>query len=198
MPGPPSVVAFTDTYLPTVNGVTYTVKAWRDRWRDRDGRMDVVYPGGDGHEPTDGEHPVRSVRFPYYDGFRLGLPRTPGSVDRGAVDVVHAHTPFGLGLAGLRLAGRLDRPIVANYHTPIGEYADYLADTELVERAIAAATGRYERWFFGRVDAVVAPSGRSDSTPRSRWCPTGSTSTGSSRSIRPRSASATGSRPTGR
>ena len=158
MPGPPSVVAFTDTYLPTVNGVTYTVKAWRDRWRDRDGRMDVVYPGGDGHEPTDGEHPVRSVRFPYYDGFRLGLPRTPGSVDRGAVDVVHAHTPFGLGLAGLRLAGRLDRPIVANYHTPIGEYADYLADTELVERAIAAATGRYERWFFGRVDAVVAPS----------------------------------------
>ena len=44
-----SVAVFTDTYLPTVNGVTYTVKAWRDCWADRGGRMDVVYPRTDGY-----------------------------------------------------------------------------------------------------------------------------------------------------
>jgi glycosyltransferase involved in cell wall biosynthesis len=155
---PESVVAFTDTYLPTVNGVTYTVQSWRDAWVGRGGRMHVVYPDGDGHEPAADEHPVRSVPFPYYDGFRLGLPRIPRAVRRLDPDVVHAHTPFALGIAALRLARRTDAPLVANYHTPTGEYADYLADSELVERTLAATSKRYERWFFGRADAVVAPS----------------------------------------
>ncbi|MFB6159557.1 MAG: glycosyltransferase family 4 protein [Haloferacaceae archaeon] len=155
---PESVVAFTDTYLPTVNGVTYTVKAWRDAWTARGGRMHVVYPDGDGHEPAPDEHPVRSLPFPYYDGFRLGLPRIPRDVRGLDPDVVHAHTPFSLGIGALRLARRTGAPLVANYHTPTGEYADYLADSELVERTLAGASKRYERWFFGHADAVVAPS----------------------------------------
>ena len=40
----PRVAAFTDTYLPTVNGVTYTVKTWREQWARRDSEMAVVYP----------------------------------------------------------------------------------------------------------------------------------------------------------
>jgi hypothetical protein len=63
----PRVVAFTDTYLPTVNGVTYTVETWRDRWAARGGHMDVVYPDGD-HDPAANEYPVNSVPFPFYDG----------------------------------------------------------------------------------------------------------------------------------
>jgi 1,2-diacylglycerol 3-alpha-glucosyltransferase len=155
--GPQPVVAFTDTYLPTVNGVTYAVKAWRDSWRDRGGRMDVVYPDAGGHDPGPGEHAVRSLPFPFYDGFRLGLPRVPRAVRDGAA-VVHAHTPFSLGLAALRLGRRADLPVVASYHTPTGEYADYLADREWTEEAIAGVSRRYERWFFRRVDAVLAPS----------------------------------------
>ncbi|MFB6167486.1 MAG: glycosyltransferase [Haloferacaceae archaeon] len=153
-----SVVAFTDTYLPTVNGVTYTVESWRDRWAARGGRMDVVYPDAGGYDPDPGEHPVRSLPFPYYDGFRLGLPRVPRAARDRDVDVVHAHTPFALGVAGLRLGRAADVPVVANYHTPTGEYADYLADREWVEDGLERVSTAYERWFFGRTDAVVAPS----------------------------------------
>jgi glycosyltransferase involved in cell wall biosynthesis len=153
-----TVAAFTDTYLPTVNGVTYTVQTWRDRWEDRGGRMDVVYPGADGHEPDGGEYPVASLPFPFYDGFRFGVPRIPDGVDDA--DVVHAHTPFGLGLGALRLARRSDRPVVANYHTPTGEYAGYLTLTSWapLEPVYQRLSERYERWFFSHVDAVIAPS----------------------------------------
>ncbi|MDS0298494.1 glycosyltransferase [Halogeometricum sp. S1BR25-6] len=151
-----SVAAFTDTYLPTVNGVSYTVQTWRDCWRERGGRMDVVFPGTDDYAPTDGEYPVRSVSFPFYDGFRLGVPRVPSRVED--VDVVHAHTPFALGLSGLRLARREDRPFVVSYHTPTGEYADYLTSREPFERRIESLSERYERWFFDRADAVLCPS----------------------------------------
>jgi glycosyltransferase involved in cell wall biosynthesis len=151
-----SVAAFTDTYLPTVNGVTYTVEAWRDCWVDRGGRMDVVYPRNDGHAARDGEHPVASLPFPFYPGFRLGTPAVPGAVTD--VDVVHAHTPFAVGLAALRLSRREGQPVVASYHTPTAEYAEYVAPVEAVSRLVERVSRRYERWFLDQVDAVVAPS----------------------------------------
>jgi glycosyltransferase involved in cell wall biosynthesis len=152
---PAHVAAFTDTYLPTVNGVTYTIRAWRDRWADRGGRMDVVYPGSEGHRAEDGEHPVRSLAFPFYEGFRFGAPTVPEPARKA--EIVHAHTPFGVGLGGLRLARREDRPLVASYHTPTSEYAGYLVEGWLRE-GVARAGDAYERWFLGRADRVVAPS----------------------------------------
>jgi len=159
----PRVAAFTDSYLPTVNGVTYTVETWRDRWVARGGRMDVVYPDGD-HDPAANEHPVRSLPFPFYDGLRLGLPGVPDAIERA--DIVHAHTPFGLGLAGLRLARDRDCPVVASYHTPTSEYAEYVAFTDALERVVEYSAERYERWFLDRADVVVVPSERTAETVR--------------------------------
>ena len=150
------VAAFTDTYLPTVNGVTYTIKSWRERWERAGRRMDVVYPGSDGHRPETGEHPIRSLPFPFYDGYRLGTPRVPKAV-RDA-EVVHAHTPFSIGLGGMRLARDRDVPFVASYHTPTSEYAEYVSPTASVEALVGRACESYERWFFGRADAVLTPS----------------------------------------
>lgn len=151
----PTVAVFTDTYLPTVNGVTYTIQTWRDCWVDRGARMHVVYPGVDDHVPDRDEHPVASVEFPFYKGFHVGIPTLPP--DLGTADLVHAHTPFMLGLAGLRLARRDNLPLLASYHTPTAEYVDYLAagpHAALLERAAVM----YERWYMHRADAVVVPS----------------------------------------
>lgn len=151
-----SVAAFTDTYLPTVNGVTYTVKTWRDRWQARGGRMDVVYPSAPDWSPERGEHPVYSLPFPFYSGFRFGVPRVPTEVDD--VDIVHTHTPFSLGIAGMRLAKRRKLPFIATYHTPTSEYASYLSTNGSIEGQVEALSEHYERWFFSRADAVIVPS----------------------------------------
>lgn len=152
---PPSVATFTDTYLPTVNGVTYTISSWRERYLERDGRMDVVYPSSS-YEPASGEYPVWSLPFPFYSGYRFGVPRIPDPVTD--VDLVHAHTPFSVGLAGYRLARRKDIPLVVSYHTPTSEYARYVAPPG-VDSVVGAASERYERWFLRRADLVLAPSG---------------------------------------
>jgi len=152
---PPDVAAFTDTYLPTVNGATYTIRTWRERWLDRGGRMDVVYPGSS-HDAEPGEHPVRSLPFPFYEGFRLGAPSVPGGLD--GIEVVHVHTPFTLGIAGAVYARRHDLPLVASYHTPTGEYADYVAFADPLEPLLETASRRWEQQFFSRADVVLAPS----------------------------------------
>jgi glycosyltransferase involved in cell wall biosynthesis len=152
----PHVAAFTDTYHPTVNGVTYTLTTWRDRWATRGGRMDVVFPRADGYTAADGEYPVRSLPFPFYEGFRVGSPTVPNAL--ADADLVHAHTPFAVGIAGRRLARRHDLPLVASYHTPASEYASYVAPTDRAEAAVARVADRYERWFYDRADLVLTPS----------------------------------------
>lgn len=161
---PPAVAAFTDTYLPTVNGVTYTIAAWRDRYEARDGRMDVVYPAS-GYDPDPGEHPVPSVPFPFYEGYRLGVPTIPDSTKD--VDIVHAHSPFSVGFAGYRLARSEGLPFVVSFHTPTGEYASYVAPDPL-SGPVAALSNRYERWFLERADLVLAPSEQTASLLRDR------------------------------
>ncbi len=151
-----TVAAFTDTYLPTVNGVSYTVRTWRDRWRRRGGRMAVVYPDEAGHPPGSEEYPVPSAPFPFYDGFRFAVPTVPDEVRAIEPDVIHAHTPFALGLAGRRLAADLDAPLVVSYHTPAGEYAGYISDAFASQ--IRRIADGYERWYVDAADAVVAPS----------------------------------------
>lgn len=150
-----TVVAFTDSYLPTVNGVTYTIQTWRDRWRDRGGQMPVVYPDGP-HPREAGEHPVWSLPFPFYDSYRVGLPRVPNTVP--AADVVHVHTPVTLGVAGLRYARKADVPLVISYHTPTSEYTNYLAPHRLIADKLRHISKRWERWFFNHADLVLAPT----------------------------------------
>lgn len=150
-----TVAAFTDTYLPTINGVSYTVRTWRRHWQRRGGHMSVIYPDGD-YRPADGEYPVSSVPFPFYQGFRLGRPTVPDDIREPRPDVVHTHTPFTLGLAGKRFAAAIDAPLVASYHTPAGEYAEYLSGT--FAGPIGQIANRYERWYFRAADAVVVPS----------------------------------------
>ena len=186
----PSVAAFTDTYLPTVNGVTYTISSWRERYTDRGGRMDVVYPNSS-YDPDPGEFPVRSVPFPFYEGYRLGMPQIPDGV--ADVDLVHAHSPFSVGFAGYRLARRAEVPFVASYHTPTAEYASYVAPGPL-SGPVATLSDRYERWFLRRADLVLAPSettaaalrGRLGETVRVRAHPNGVDTT----RFRPRDANA--------
>ncbi|PSQ31453.1 glycosyl transferase family 1 [Halobacteriales archaeon SW_6_65_46] len=150
----PAVATFTDTYLPTVNGATYTVESWRDRWERRGGRMHVVYPSSE-HEPRPREHPVESLSFPFYDGLYVSTPRIPRGLHD--IDIVHTHTPFSLGIAGYRYARRHDRPLVTSYHTPTSEYVEYLP-SDVFSDSLASVAAGYERRYLDRADAVTVPS----------------------------------------
>ncbi|MFB6283058.1 MAG: glycosyltransferase [Halobacteria archaeon] len=73
------VSTFTDTYLPNINGATYTISLWKEKWNEGyDGRMTVTYPGSSKHESDRYEYPVRSLPFPFYEGMKLGLPLPTG------------------------------------------------------------------------------------------------------------------------
>jgi glycosyltransferase involved in cell wall biosynthesis len=143
------VLAYTDTYLPTINGVSYTISEWRNKF---DGEMEVVCPNhpDKDHQPdTDG---VRSVKFPFYDNFRVALPKIR---KKGEYDIVHAHTPFTLGLSGLLNSYRKEVPFVLSYHTPIKDYVSYIPLGGSVLSRIASA---YQDRIFDRANRIIVPT----------------------------------------
>ncbi|WP_227134617.1 glycosyltransferase [Halorubellus salinus] len=149
------VAAFTDTYLPTVNGVTYTVSEWADRWNEELGQMNIVYPDSN-HSPNSHEFPVPSAPFPFYPGYRAAVPWIPEEV-RNA-DIVHSHSMFSVGIAGWVLAQALDVPFVVSYHTPMQEYADYVVPTEIGASLFGSGVSYYEAKTIEAADLVLAPS----------------------------------------
>ncbi len=149
-----SVAAFTDAYLPTVSGVSYTLEAWRDEYRSRGGRMQVVCPDASEYRFGEGETPVQSLVFRFYSDFRLGTPKIPEI----EADLVHVHTQTVLGLAGLRAARRKGLPVVASYHTPIGEYTDYLSPHPRIASVLRSMSSWWNKAFYNQADIVIAPS----------------------------------------
>jgi 1,2-diacylglycerol 3-alpha-glucosyltransferase len=150
-----TVAAFTDLYLPTVNGVTYTISLWRRRWPRQRTSMSVVFPEMDGYEADDDEYALPSVGAPLYPRYRLGLPTIPDGLE--SHDLVHVHTPFTVGFAGVRFARAADVPVVASYHTILGDRVADQVPAPLVEPGQQLCRA-YERTFFESVDHVIAPT----------------------------------------
>lgn len=143
------VLAYSDTYLPTINGVSYTISEWKDNF---DGEMEVVCPSHPGKDYRSDTDDVRSVKFPFYSNFRMALPRIR---KKDEYDIVHAHTPFTLGLSGLLNSYRKDVPFVLSYHTPIKDYVSYIPLGGSVLSRVASA---YQDRIFDRADRIIVPT----------------------------------------
>jgi len=150
---------FTDSYFPEIDGVTYTIKHWREKL-ERDGHeVYVVYPDGD-YDPGDREIAVPSIPNPFYSGYRIPLfVRTANLPD---LDVVHCHGPAPVGILGRLYAWRKDIPAVYTHHTPIEEYFPQSVKSELLGSALASAYVPWENSLLGSFDAVTASTERID------------------------------------
>ena len=148
---------FTDSYFPGVDGVVYTIKAWRERLEDRGHTVYVVYPDSS-HDPDEHELPVRSLPNPLYAQYRFPLYRRLSTLPE--LDVVHCHGPASTGLLGRRYAATHDVTAVYTHHTPI---EDYLIRAFRLDR-LSALAGRlyvaYENRFLQSFDCVTASTSR--------------------------------------
>lgn len=151
-----NVGCFTDTYHPTVNGVTSVVDEWAQYWNRQFGRMEVVYPSAKGYNPDPHEHPVPSAGFPFYEGYYMGAPWVPKAARD--VDIVHLHSLYSVGLGGGLLSIWLDVPLVASYHTKMSEFSEYITPDGISNRMMSCLLQRHERFALNQVDLILVPS----------------------------------------
>lgn len=152
------IAYFTDTYLPQINGVTYTIQAWKEELEKRGHEVHVVYPDtGRGTEP--GEVPVPSVPVKIVEGYRASV-SIPGDLSHRIpeTDVVHVHSPFTSGFLGKKVAKRDSSPVLATHHTAFHHYFDYVSHRKEVKGLMEKMYRWWERRFYQGVDGVMAPS----------------------------------------
>ena len=140
---------FTDTYPPQLNGVSRTLERLVQAVRARGGAArvytttDPASTTGPGLTGDVWRRP--SLPFWAYPQLRMSVPMLgPAYTDLRAwrPTLVHAATPFGLGLAGRACARSLGVPLVTSYHTSFSEYAAYY------HLGVLGTPGwRYIRWF---------------------------------------------------
>lgn len=97
-----------------------------------------------------------SASLPIYPEMVWSVPELPPLVEHLArtADVVQVSTPGPLGLAGLIAARMLRRPVIAQYHTEVAEYAARMTGMPMLGAIVAPIVG----WFYQQADLCLAPS----------------------------------------
>ncbi len=147
---------FTDTYAPQVNGVTRTLERLVTAIEQRGGevRVETVEDPVAAADAKVSRWPSRP--FWAYPQLRMAAPLSRQVTERLArwrPTLVHAATPFGVGLAGRAVARRLGVPFVTSYHT---SYAAYLGHYGL--HALGTVAWPFLRWFHNSGRRTFAPS----------------------------------------
>jgi len=153
------ILMLTNTYVPVVSGVTKSVLAFEDQYRQRGHEVLVIAPQFDDRaeeEPT----VIRLPAWQHFNGSEFAVPvpapiRVSTVVEEFQPDIVHSHHPFFLGNTAMRLARARNLPLVFTHHTMYEQYTHYAA-TE--SAAAVRFVGSLAAGYANLCDAVIAPS----------------------------------------
>lgn len=147
------VAVVSESFLPTVSGVTTSVCKVLDELRRQGHDALVIAPSG---APADyAGFPVHTVPAVSYRQFPVGLPnpRVLGLLADFRPDVLHAASPFLLGAQGIAAARRLGVPSVAVFQTDVAGYArrNHLGQATRL-------AWRFVKWVHDGADLTLVPS----------------------------------------
>ena len=151
------VLVVSESFLPTTNGVTTSVRKVLEHLALRGHEAMVVVPAAGAPSEYAG-FPVREVPAFAYRQFPVGLPspQLQGIIAEFQPDVIHAASPFLLGAQAIAAGRRLGIPAVAIFQTDVAGYAR--------RNRLGAATRfawRIVRWIHEGAELTLVPSSAS-------------------------------------
>jgi 1,2-diacylglycerol 3-alpha-glucosyltransferase len=168
------VLFISDVYFPRVNGVSTSIRTFRQDLANCGVDTVLVAPRYDAASArapakqdvaSAGEEAgvlrVPGARVPRDPEDRRmawrALTRTLDALPHGEFDLVHIHTPFVAHYAGVRFARRANIPCVATYHTFFEEYLHHYVP--VLPRGLGRLMARaFTRSQCRAVQALIAPS----------------------------------------
>lgn len=159
------ILMITDVYFPRVNGVSTSIKLFRQTLLSMGHKVTLIAPDYQQQEQEDAIYrvPARKVildpedRMMSRDFIRALLP----GLQAANFDLVHIHTPFVAHYAGVELAKELGIPCVETYHTFFEEYL-YHYFPYVPKGWMRFLARHFTRKQCNSVDAVITPSSAMD------------------------------------
>ena len=146
---------FVDTYPPTLDGVGRVTLSYCQHLNDMGHTAYYIAPDSPAWQEAAKVPTLLQTSLPIPgEHYRLGLPfidlRYRREVDRVPFDIVHTHSPFSAGEEALRVARKLDIPLVSTFHSK------YLKDfyDKTHSMLIAKTVVQHIIRFYNKCDAV--------------------------------------------
>lgn len=127
---------FTDTYRPTINGITFVVETLKHQMESLGHDVYVfcpartITPNRKCPENLDDETIIRipSIKSGFFDDFDFTLffqPTMTKRIKELDLDVIHIFTPSQVGLLGINAAVKHDTPLVVQHCTDLYEFVEH-------------------------------------------------------------------------
>jgi 1,2-diacylglycerol 3-alpha-glucosyltransferase len=162
-----NIAFFTDTFLPATDGVVTSIQGFRKEL-ERRGHHVYIFASGNSStkrltEKDKNVFVLRGMRFKKYPQYSLALFPFLAShrLKNLRIDVLHAQTPFILGMYALFFAKSNRIPIVGSFHTLFTNKSvikEYTTNSKLLVRILVKYAWPYAQFFYSRCDKVIAPS----------------------------------------
>jgi glycosyltransferase involved in cell wall biosynthesis len=159
---------FNDSYFPIMDGVGMTTHNYAHWLNTKYGRSVVVAPKVKGYEDLVNYkvHRFKSVLLPGMNPYRVGLPlldiKFKKKLKRENFDLIHAHCPFISGQFALKIARKLNIPLVTTFHTKYREdFKKVIPNEGFVDFLV-----NFTLDFYNSADLVLVPNKSTGETLR--------------------------------
>jgi 1,2-diacylglycerol 3-alpha-glucosyltransferase len=156
---------FTDTWLPTRDGVVTSILAFRKEIMDRGHKFFLFVPSAKNKDDYDeGIFYYKSAPFKPYPNYRrasladLWNERTVQLVKKMDIDIIHSHSPAIMGMHAIISSRKLKLPLLFTYHTSLEDSLHYVSSNDLINDLIKPLLWKWLKWYFRRCDAIIVPS----------------------------------------
>ncbi len=124
-----NIAIFTDTFTPQINGIVTSINIFRKELTNMGHNVYVVAPKVTGYNDK-ADNIVRyfSMSYMFQPQYKIAFPYslTVPKLSDLKLDIIHAQTPFSMGLLALYLAKKSRVPLVYTHHTFFDGYVHYI------------------------------------------------------------------------
>ncbi len=157
------IALFTETYLPTINGVVTHVKTLKDGLEALGHTVLVVTADSrvNNHVISDGVMYCPAVKVKKIYNYDVASPLSIDRLERIKSfnpDIIHIHNEFGVGISGILMARQLNIPLVYTLHTMYDDYIYYVAKTNAFGKVVTSASHFYAKMIAATASAITGPS----------------------------------------
>lgn len=156
---------FTDTFTPDINGVVTSIVTLKKALEEAGHTVFVITNQPSllttSYEDDVLRLPGIEVKFLY--GYVFSSPihiQAMNTIKEMELDLIHAHSEFGIGMFARTVAKRLRIPLVTTYHTTYEDYTHYvnLLGLKSIDELSKKAVATVSRMFTKSSQIIIAPS----------------------------------------
>ena len=156
---------FTDTYTPDINGVVTSIVTLKNALEAQGHTVFVVtnQPSILNTSYEDGILRLPGLEIKFLYGYVVSSPihiQAMSIIEEMELDIVHAHSEFGIGIFARSVTKKLHLPLVTTYHTTYEDYTHYvnLLGLKSIDELSRKAVAKISRMYSKSSQIIIAPS----------------------------------------